>query len=136
MKSNLEVNKALVRRYYELPPRNFEGIEEVVATTFVDHHFPPNLPPGPEGVRQFITKVLGSVFSNMKIEIYQLVAEGNTVICDFALRANHTGEFAGIAAKGKEVLCPAYSKFRVKNGKLAEAWELADVAGLLEQMKK
>jgi predicted ester cyclase len=136
MEPNLEVNKALVSRYYELATSCVTGFEEVVADHFVDHHFPPSLPPGPEGVRQFFTSVLGSVFSNMKIEFSQLVAEGDTVICEFCLRANHTAEFAGIPAKGNEILCPAYSKFRVENGKLVEAWELADIAGLLEQMKK
>jgi predicted ester cyclase len=136
MASNLESNKALVRRYYEIATSTVTGFEEVVTDSFVDHHFPPTLPSGPEGVRQFFTNVLGSVFGNMKIEFTQLVAEGDTVVCDFALRAKHIADFAGIPAKGNEILCPAYSKFRIENGKLAEAWELADIAGLLEQMKK
>ncbi len=136
MKPTLETNKALVRRYYELANSNLERLDEVLAPGFVDHHFPPDLPPGPAGARQFFTKVLGSVFSDMKTEIYQLVAEGDTVVCDFALRAKHTGEFSGIAPKGNEILCAAFSKLRIKNGKLVEAWELADIAGLLQQMKK
>jgi predicted SnoaL-like aldol condensation-catalyzing enzyme len=136
MESSLEVNKALVRRYYEIATSSVTGFGEVVSDSFVDHHFPPNLPPGPEGVRQFFTSVLGGVFGDMEIEISQLIAEGDTVICEFCLRAKHVAEFAGIPAKGNEILCPAYSKFRVENGKLAEAWELADIAGLLEQMKK
>jgi len=136
MATNLEVNKALVRRYYEIATSTVVGFEEVVTNGFVDHHFPPNLPAGPEGVRQFFANVLGAVFSNMKIEFHQLVAEGDTVVCDFALRAKHTAEFAGIPAKGNQIVCPAFSKFRVENGKLAEGWELADIAGLLEQMQK
>ncbi len=136
MSSNLEHNKELVRQYYKIATSDLVGIENVVSDGFVDHHFPPSLPPGPEGVRQFFSNVLGAVFSDMHIEHYDMIAEDNKVICEFALRARHTAEFAGIPAKGNEILCAAFSKFRVENGKLAEAWELADIAGLLDQMKK
>ena len=51
--SMLEKNKELVNRYYQEAVGNLSGIEEVVAADFVDHHFPPGSPAGPEGVRQF-----------------------------------------------------------------------------------
>ena len=53
----LEENKNLVRRYYELVAGDLAGIEEVVTADFVDHHFPPDTPPGPPGVRQFFTEI-------------------------------------------------------------------------------
>lgn len=136
MSSELEHNKELVRQYYKIATSDLKGIENVVSDTFVDHHFPPTLPPGPEGVRQFFTNVLGSAFSDMQIVHSDMIAEGNKVICEFALRARHTADFAGIPAKGNEILCAAFSKFRVEEGKLTEAWELADIAGLFDQMKK
>ena len=43
----LEENKALVRRFYKEAMGDLSGIEEVVATSFVDHHTPPDFPPGP-----------------------------------------------------------------------------------------
>jgi C-1 hydroxylase len=131
----LEDNKALVRRYYEQATGDQTGIEEIVAPDYLDHHFPPNLPRGPEGVRQFFTGVLGSVFSDMKIEHSFMLAEGDKVSCHFALRAKHTGEFAGIPAKGKEILCPAISTFRIEDGKLVEGWELFDSGDLLAQLR-
>jgi len=130
-----EENKALVRRFYEEAMGDLSGIDGVVAAEFVDHHTPPDFPPGPEGVRQWFTNVLGSVFSDMQIEIDFMLAEGDKVACYFALRAKHTGEFAGIAPKGNDILLPAISTFRVEGGKLAEAWEIFDSGVLLEQMK-
>ena len=131
----LEKNKELVNRYYQEATGNLSGIEEVVAADFVDHHFPPGSPAGPEGVRQFFTGVLGSVFSDMRIDIDYLIAEGDKVDCHFALLAKHTGEFAGIAPKGNQIRCPAISTFRIEGGRLAEAWELFDSGDLMQQLQ-
>jgi predicted ester cyclase len=130
-----EENKSLVRRYYQEAMGDLSGIEQIVAPDFVDHHFPPNVPPGPAGVRQFFTEVLGGIFSDMQIEIGFLLAEGDKVDCHFALLARHTGEFAGIAPQGNEIRCAAISTFRIAGGKLAEAWEIFDSGDLLRQMK-
>ena len=129
-----EANKALVRRYYAEAMGGLGGIEQVVGDGFVDHHFPPGLPAGPTGVRQFF-HILGGVFSDMKIEIDFMLAEGDKVDCHFALLARHTGEFAGIKPKGNVIRCPAISTFRIAGGKLAEAWEIFDSGNLFAQMK-
>ena len=131
----LEKNKELVKRYYQEAAGGLSGIGEVVAESFVDHHFPPGTPAGPEGVRQFFSAVLGSVFSDMKVEIDYLIAEGDKVDCHFALLAKHTGEFAGIAPKGNQIRCPAISTFRIENGLLVEAWELFDSGDLMKQLQ-
>ncbi len=131
----LDKNKELVNRYYQEAMEGLSGIEEVIAADFVDHHFPPDTPAGPEGVRQFFTGVLGSVFSDMRIEIDYLIAEGDKVDCHFALLAKHTGEFAGIPPKGNQIRCPAISTFRIEGGLLAEAWEIFDSGDLMQQLQ-
>jgi len=130
-----EANKALVKRYYAEAMGNLSGIEQVVSAAFVDHHFPPGLPAGPAGVRQFFQKILGGVFSDMKIEHEFMLAEGEKVDCHFALVAKHTGDFAGIKPKGNLIRCPAISTFRIEGGKLAEAWEIFDSGNLFQQMR-
>ena len=129
-----ETNKTLVRRYYAEALGDFANLEQVVTATFVDHHFSPGLPPGPAGVRQHF-QFLGRIFSDMKLEIDFLLADGDKVDCHFALFAKHTGEFAGIPPKGNPIRCPAISTFRVEGGKLAEAWEIFDSGNLLQQMR-
>ncbi len=129
-----EANKELVRRYYAVTSGDLTGIEDIVAENFVDHHFPPNLPPGPEGVKRFFNEVLGA-FGNRCIEIDDLIAEGDKVVCIFKLLAVHVSDFAGFAAQNEPICCPAVSHFRIENGKLAEGWELADLFGLFEQLK-
>lgn len=130
-----EENKTLVRQYYEQATGDLSQIDQIVGDDFVDHHFPPNLPPGPEGVRQFFTNVLAGIFGDMRIEHEDMIAEGDKVVCKFALHATHQGEFAGLVGTGKAVRCPAISIFRIADGKLVEAWEIADIAGLMQQMQ-
>jgi predicted ester cyclase len=131
----LEENKSLVRRYYQLVMGDLSGIEEIVADGFVDHHFPPDTPPGPAGVRQFFIGFAAKVFSDMRIEIDFLLAEGDKVDCHFVFFARHTGEFAGIQPAGNPIRLPAISTFRIADGKLAEAWEIFDSASLVSQMR-
>jgi predicted ester cyclase len=130
-----EANKRLVRRYYELVAGNLAGIEQLVTADFVDHHFPPDTPPGPAGVRQFFTRFIASFFSDLKIEIDFLLAEGDRVDCHFVALFRHTGEFAGVAPTGREIRVPAISTFRIASGKLAEAWEIYDSGDMLCQIQ-
>jgi predicted ester cyclase len=131
----LEKNKQLVRRYYEIIAGDMAGIEEVVTDDFVDHHFPPGTPAGPEGVRQFFTQIIPGFFSDLKIEIDYLLAEGDRVDCHFAALFKHTGEFAGLPPKGNQLRVPAISTFRIADGKLAEGWEIFDSGDMTRQMQ-
>lgn len=130
-----EANKALVRRYYEEVMGDLSGIEEIVADDFVDHHFPPDMPPGPAGVRKFFTEFVGSVFSDVRIDIDFLLAEGDKVDCHFVLHARHTGPMGDLAPRGNQIRLPAISTFRIADGKLAEAWEIFDSGSLAAQMR-
>ncbi|MGD0091313.1 MAG: ester cyclase [Planctomycetota bacterium] len=129
-----ETNKTLVRKYYKEVMGDLSGIANVVTGTFVDHHFPPGLPAGPAGVRQFFTTMRG-IFSGMKIGIEFMLAEGHKVDCHFTFTARHTGEFAGLKPKGNAIRLPAIATFRIRSGKLAEAWEIFDSGSLLKQMQ-
>jgi predicted SnoaL-like aldol condensation-catalyzing enzyme len=131
----LEENKALVRRYYEEVMGSLANIEEIISPTFVDHHFPPEIPPGPAGVRRFFTDFMNSIFSEPRIEIEFLLAEGDKVDCHFVFYARHTGDGAGIAPRGNAIRVPAISTFRIAEGQLAEAWEIYDSGDMLQQMQ-
>ena len=131
----LETHKELVRRYYREVMGDLSGIEETVAETFVDHHFPPDFPPGPAGVRKFFIEFAGTVFSDMRIEIDFLLAEGDKVDCHFVFHARHTGAMGDLPPSGHSIRLPAISTFRVEHGKLAEAWEIFDSASLINQMR-
>lgn len=130
-----ESNKDLVRRYYAEATSGLKNIEEIVTATFVDHHFPPGLPPGPAGVREFFLQIIAAAFSEVEIRHEFMLAEGDRVDCHFTVVARHTGEFAGLEPKGNLLRLPAISTFRVEDGKLAEAWEVFDSGLMLRQLR-
>ncbi len=130
-----EANKELVRCFYAAGTGDLSGLDDVVAEEYFDHHFLPGMPRGPEGVKQWFAAVLGSVFSDMRIEIDRMVAEGDWVDCHFALVCTHTADFGDLKAKGNAIRIPAISTFRIANGKLAEGWELFDSGDMARQMQ-
>lgn len=131
-----ESNKVLVRRFYEVSTTpGCPGMGEIVAEDYFDHHFLPDLPKGPEGVRMWNEDVLASVFSDIRIEIDFLIAEGSKVDCHFALVGKHTGNWGDIKPKGNAMRIPCISTFRIEDGKIAEGWEIFDSGDMLNQMK-
>jgi len=46
----------------------------------------------------------------------------------------HKGEFQGVAATGKKVRMSGTNVYRFEEGRIAEAWQLYDVAGFLRQI--
>ena len=81
-------------------------------------------------MRKFFTEFAAGIFSDMRIEIDFLLAEGDKVDCHFVFYARHTGECGGVAARGNSIRVPAISTFRIADGKLAkpEAGIIFDIA--------
>ena len=130
-----EANKELVRKFYADATSGCADMANIVTADYFDHHFLPDLPKGPEGVKQWNENVLGSVFSDIKIDIDFMLADGDKVDCHFALVCKHTADYGAIPAKGNAIRLPAISTFRIAGGKIAEGWELFDADSLYTQMK-
>ena len=105
-------------------------------TSALDEQAKGTLVTGPrQTVRQFFTQFIPTFFSDLRIEIDFLLAEGDRVDCHFVALFSHTGEFAGVAPRGNELRVPAVSTFRIAGGKLAEAWEIYDSGDMLRQIQ-
>ena len=87
-------------------------------------------------MKKFFTEFAAGMFSDMRIEIDFLLADGDKVDCHFVFFARHTGECAGIAPRGNSIRLPAISTFRIADGKLAEAWEIYDSGSMFQQMQE
>ncbi len=76
-----------------------------------------------------------SAFSGFEIEIVQQVAEADRVVSQIVSRGQHSGAFMGIAPSGKSVSMQAIRIDRFADGKIAEHWSVADLAGLMQQIQ-
>jgi steroid delta-isomerase-like uncharacterized protein len=131
-----EDNKALVRRWFEelFNDAKLDVADEIVTPDHVSHDTStPEHPPGPEGERQLVNLVRGA-FSDGRITIEDLVAEGDRVAVRWTFRGTHRGDFVRIAPTGNEVEMGAMDLFRVADGKIAETWSNVDMMTMMRQL--
>jgi steroid delta-isomerase-like uncharacterized protein len=131
-----EENKAVVRRFNEGVQRLFQtgdmgGLDETCAPDFVHHGS--GIPPDLDGLKQ-MAPMFRSAFSDVEVEIDDLIAEGDRVVDRITVRGRHQGEFMGIPASGKRFVMQEMHIARIVDGKIVERWTQVDMLGLLQQI--
>ena len=130
---NIDENKALVRRFFNaIENGDFRVFDEIVAHDYIDHLA--GQAPGRENLKRYFAG-LHSTFSELKLPITAIVAEGDRVAVLNSVRGKHKGDFAGIKAKGNPVDAMAFQLYRIADGRLAEHWEVADFTTLMRQIQ-
>jgi predicted ester cyclase len=134
--ATLEANKALVRRIWEeiFNRRNLALADELIAPGSVNHEAPPGITgEGPEEVRQVVT-MLTTAFPDHRIDILELVAEGDKVVTRSIFSGTHQGLFMGIPPTGKHFTMEQINITQVVNGKAVEHWGVRDDLGMMQQL--
>jgi steroid delta-isomerase-like uncharacterized protein len=133
MTSYIEENKTLVRRFFTaIESGDFQVFDEIVAQDYDDHLTGQS--PGRETLKQYFAG-LRSSFPDLRLPILAIVAEDDRVAVLNAVRGTHQGDFAGLKATGRTIDAMAFQLYRIKNGQLAEHWEVADFASIMRQLQ-
>lgn len=129
--SMLATNKAVVTRFYEeiFSKGNMAVADEIIDPSF-DAVFTgeKNFAKGTDGVAKLKEAITGfrQMFPDYKIEVSDMVAEGDLVVCNIKGTGTYAGglEDAGVPASaiGKVVTFYGTDYTRVVNGKMVEAW--------------
>jgi steroid delta-isomerase-like uncharacterized protein len=127
--------REVVRRLYEaaFQAPDLTIVDEVFADDFVSHTRPPELPEGPQGVRDFFS-VLRDALDDLELSIDEMVAEGEWVAVATTTCGNHTGELLGIPPTGRRVRISGVDMIRVRDGRIVEHRGVTDNVGLLRQL--
>lgn len=128
-------NKALVRRLFDevINAGEPSRADELVASDFVEHNPVPGQAPGLEGFKQVITMLRGA-FPDLRIDVDELVAEGDKVSVRLTARGTHEGVFQGIPATGRRVAWEGISMIRLEGDRIVERWFHVDNLGLMRQL--
>jgi predicted ester cyclase len=130
-------NKALVRRFYKevYVDWNMALADEVVSPRFTSHDWPDDGPTGPLAFREYYAAIRAAV-PDARYEVDDLIAEADRVVVRWRLLGTHMGDFRGLAPTGRAITLKGIAIYRVENGKLMERWVVADLHGLLEELRE
>ncbi len=132
-----ERQKAIFTRFAEEAWN--QGRLDVVAETFTDDYIAHATDPahdvhGADGHREFIA-MFRRAFPDVHIAFEHLLCDGDYVIAHMNWTGTHTGEpYVGIPASGKSVSVEVIGINRFQGDKVAEAWGVVDVLGMLQQL--
>ena len=119
-----DVNKAIVTRYNKevIQGCDMELLRDLVSPDFINHSGVPGMPEGVDGLIYFFTQILHGSFSNINVEINDMLAEGNKVVTRKEITGTHTGTLMGIPATGKNITLKVIDILSVENGKISDHW--------------
>ena len=127
-------NKAAMHRVYQvLNTGNMGEADEVIAYNAVSHEVPPEYPPGLDGWKQYFTD-FRNAFPDLRFQIMDTIAEGDTVVCRCLMKGTHRGAFMGIPATGKRINITGVDIARFREGKAVEHWAYYDELGMMQQL--
>ena len=87
----------------------------------------------PAGTRA-IAEEWTTAFPDWRFELLTLLAEDDRVVAHVPYSGTHRGAIVGIQPTGASCVVDEIVIFRLADGKIAEAWEVFDEAGMWRQL--
>jgi predicted ester cyclase len=134
-----KANKELVRRYFEEAPGHPEIYDELLTGSFqvhAIHHTTISVDTGERGAEPLkrFAAAMQDAWSENRIIVDQLIAEGDQVVARWTFYGVHTAEAFGVLPTGKPVTYAGINIFRIENGRLAESWDIFDRLWIWQQL--
>jgi len=127
-------NEAVVRRFYEQMCN--ERKNDLAGELFTEDHImhDPQVPAGtgPQGMVDVVSVYQKGVEGHWGIE--EVISADDKVIVRWTGSGTHVAELNGIPPTGKKIAVDAISIHQVRDGKIAESWEVWDTLGFLQQL--
>jgi len=134
-KTTAEQNKQIVIRFNNefFEKGNTDITKELFAENFVNHSAPPNSPTDAGPMVKFVMG-LHHGFSNVSVQILDILGDGDKVCVRKTITATHTGEFMGKPATGKKIVINIFDIEVLKDGKITNRWNSSDFPQVLQSL--
>lgn len=120
--------------YERINAGELERFGDLVADDFVEHDGGPGFPPTKEGTLAFFRALLDA-FPDLRMQVEDLITDGDKAVARVRLLATHRGEFMGVPATGARVEVPLIDIMRFdRHGLVCEHWGVADMLSLMQQL--
>jgi steroid delta-isomerase-like uncharacterized protein len=136
MTEDLQGLKRVARRLADAVFSNgdLDAYDELIAGGYVNHNIPvPGIAGDKAGFKQLVEATRGA-FSELHVDVEDLVAEGDLVVFHDHVTAKSTGEFFGVPPSGKLLGWTEIHFLRVADGQIVEHWTNFDQLGILTQL--
>jgi predicted ester cyclase len=117
--------EALQRASRRLRVKDLDGYLAMYSDSVIHHGYSSRIRPGVPGLREHYTNLLKG-FPDLRVEIEDIIAEGEKIAHRFSFCGTHRGEFLGIAATGKLVTSVGIQINLFSGGKCIEVWSVHD----------
>ncbi|MDH3226849.1 MAG: ester cyclase [Thermoleophilia bacterium] len=109
------------------------AIDTYLAEDFVEHEDVPGMDNTRETPRQLF-KMMHAAFSDFRINVLDLLQEGDKVVARITMAGTHDGEFMGVPASGKQMEINAIEILQFRDDKSVAHWGVMDMATMMEQI--
>ncbi len=135
---NTETNKAIVTRYNKevIQGCDMELLKSLVRPDFINHSGVPGLPGGVDGLVYFFKEILHHAFSDIIVDIKEMLAQGDKVVTRKEITGTHTGTLMGIPATGRAVTLKVIDILAIKEGKISDHWGENNFIGVLQRLSQ
>lgn len=132
-----EANKTVVRRFNKevIEGGQRASFEALMDEAFVNRSAPAGAPGGPESMWNTFENVLRPALSGLKVDILDMLCDGDKVTTRKTIAGTHTGVLMGVAPTGRPVLIDVIDIVRVRDGRYVEHWGINTLAAVLAQLK-
>jgi len=124
---------ALHRALLRFKVRDLEGYLALYDSSVIHHGFSSRIRPGIAGLRHHYTSLLAG-FPDARIDIDDLIVDGDKVAHRFMFSGTHKAEFLGVPPSGKLVRAPGVHIHHFRNGHAVEVWQVFDNLSFLSDI--
>ena len=134
MDNNLDANKDVIRSFVAAwNERGFDRFDTVMAAGATLTVSGMTVPCDPKGTRA-IAEEWTEAFPDWRFDLHALVAENDLVVAHLPYSGTFMRPISGIAPTERRAEVDEMVIFRVVNGRVVEAWEVYDEAGMWRQL--
>ena len=134
MTNESEANKRLVRSFVDAwNERDFERFDTIMGDGAVLEVGGQTIGCDPAGTRA-IAAEWTTAFPDWRFDLRTLIAENDLVAAHMPYRGTFTEPILGLAPTGRSATVDEIVIFRVRDGKVAHAWEVYDECGMWRQL--
>jgi steroid delta-isomerase-like uncharacterized protein len=109
------------------------AVEKYMAEDFVEHEAVPGLGATRDTPREMF-KMMHAAFPDFRMEVLEMLQDGDKVVTRLKMRGTHQGEFMGVPASGNQIEVDTIDIMQFRDDKAIAHWGVMDFAAMMQQI--